>query len=240
MKKPTILIVDDNPHVSKLLTMNLEKEGFSVIHAENGEIGLEMVEREKPDLVISDVIMPKLDGIAMCERIRTKSSSRMVPFMFLTAVDADVTQRRGFRAGADQYVVKSEINREELLVKIQDMLKRASKISEMQAPMHASYNGDLSELSLIEILQLLHINKKTGSLTIQRPHYPAAKIYVDQGEIIRAELGEDLDEKAMFIISVWKRGEFNFVQEKLKDIPRTVKTTTENIIMESFRLQGAT
>lgn len=238
MKKPTILLVDDNPHVSKLLLSNLEKEGFTVLHAENGEVGLETAEREKPDLIISDVLMPKLDGIAMCQHIRTKSSIPMVPFMFLTAVDADVTQKRGFRAGADHYVVKSEINKEELLAKIKDMLRRTDKLNAMKTPSRATFNGDLSELSLIEILQLLHINKKTGTLTIRRPHYPEAKIYVDQGEIIRAELGEDLDEKAMFIVSAWKRGAFDFVQEKIDAVPRTVKTTTDNIIMESFRLQS--
>lgn len=238
MMKPVILIVDDNPHITKSLTLNLEKEGFSVVHADNGETGLELVERAKPDLIISDVLMPKMDGIAMCEQVRTRSSIPMVPFMFLTAIDADVTQKRGFRAGADHYFVKSEINREELVVEVRKMLKRADKITEIDAAPRASFGGSLSELSLIEILQLLHINKKTGTLTIQRPHYPSAKICVDQGEIIRAELGEELDEKAMFILSAWKRGNFNFVQEPVSGIPCTVKTATHDIIMESFRVQS--
>lgn len=133
MKKPVILIVDDNPHITKSLTLNLEKEDFTVIHADNGESGLELANREKPDLIISDVLMPKMDGIAMCEQVRTRSSIPMVPFMFLTAIDADVTQKRGFRAGADHYFVKSEINREELVAEVRKMLKRADKITEIDA-----------------------------------------------------------------------------------------------------------
>jgi DNA-binding response OmpR family regulator len=237
MKPTLILIVDDNPHISKLLAMNLEKEGFSVIHAANGEEGFEKVKKEKPDLVISDVMMPKLDGISLCQKIRTETDVSMVPFMFLTSIDADVTQKRGFRAGADQYLVKSEINREVLLAKVRDMLKHVSKINEIDAPQKGSFNGDLSELSLIEILQLLHINKKSGTLTIRRQYYPEASIHIKDGEIIHAQLGEDLDEKAMFIISVWKRGEFTFTQRDISQESRTIKTPTLNIILESCRLQ---
>ncbi len=236
MKTPVILIADDNPHISKLLTMNLEKEGFQVIHAVNGEEALKKVNTEKPDLVISDVMMPVLDGIALCQKIRTESAVPMVPFMFLTSIDADVTQKRGFRAGADQYLIKSEINRDVLMAKVNEMLKHVKKIREIDVPSRATFTGDLSELSLIEILQLLHINKKTGMLMIRRQYYPEAKIYVLKGEIIHAELGDDRDEKAMFVMSVWKRGEFTFSETDVLGIDRTVSSTTENIILESCRM----
>ncbi len=237
MKQALILIVDDNPHISKLLSMNLEKEGFNVIHAANGEEGFDKAKKERPNLIISDVMMPKLDGISLCQKIRTETDISMVPFMFLTSIDADVTQKRGFRAGADQYLIKSEINREVLLSKVRDMLKHVNKINEIDAPQRGSFSGDLSELSLIEILQLLHINKKSGTLTIRRQYYPEASIVIKTGEIIHAELGDDRDEKAMFIISVWKRGEFTFKQHDITDEPQTVKTSTLNIILESCRLQ---
>ena len=235
---PTILIVDDNPHITKLLVMNLEKEGYHVIHADNGETGLEMVLEQKPDLVIADVMMPKLDGISMCQKIRTESDTPMVPFMFLSGIEAEVTQKRGFRAGADQYLVKSEINKDILLGKVQDLLKRKNRIDEIDAPKKATFTGDLSELSLIEILQLLHIHKKTGTLGIRRPHYPEAKIFVDKGEIIRAELGDDTDERAMFTMSVWKRGTFDYTEALEPNVPRSVKTPTSEIILESFRVQS--
>ncbi len=238
MKKSVILIVDDNPHITKSLTMNLEKEGYTVLHADNGETGLEIADREKPHLIICDVLMPRMDGIAMCEQIRTKSSIPMVPFMFLTAIDADVTQKRGFRAGADQYIVKSSISREELVAKVREMLDRVNKISEIDASPKTSFGGSLSELSLIEILQLLHIHKKTGSLEIERPPYPPARVWVEKGEIIRAELGEELDEKALFIISAWKRGKFTFTQSLISGVPYTVRTSTHDIIMDSFKLQS--
>lgn len=238
MKNPTILVADDNPHISKLLTMNLEKEGFRVIHATNGEEALEKLELEKPDLVISDVMMPKLDGITLCQKIRTESSMPMVPFMFLTSIDANVTQKRGFRAGADQYLIKSEINRDVLLGKVGEMLKHVHKINDIDAPARSTFNGDLSELSLIEILQLLHIHKKTGHLAVRRPYYPEANVYVKDGEVLHAALGEDRDEKALLIMSVWKRGEFVYVQQDVDGVGKTITSTTENIIMESCRMAG--
>lgn len=238
MKSPTILIADDNPHIAKLLTMNLEKEGFHIIHATDGEEALRMVNAEKPDLVISDVMMPRLDGIALCQRIRTESSMPMVPFMFLTSIDADVTQKRGFRAGADHYLIKSEISRDVLVAKVNDMLKHVHKINQIGAPSNSTFTGDLSELSLIEILQLLHIHKKSGRLTIRRPRYPEAVVTVRQGDIVHAELGEETDEKALLVMSVWKRGEFTYEESQVTDVPKTITSTTEDIIMESCRMAG--
>ncbi|MBX7152621.1 response regulator [bacterium] len=234
MKKPLILIVDDNPHISKLITINLEKEGYEVTHAANGEEGLQKLEAAKPDLVISDVMMPKIDGITMCQQIRTQSSLPMIPFMFLTSIDADVTLKRGFRTGADQYLIKSEINRDVLLAKINDMLKHVNKLAQIDASGN-TIQGDLSELSLVEIIQLLHIHKKTGTLTIRRQFYPEATIVADQGEIIHATLGEDLNEKVLQTIAVWKRGEFVFTQSDTDAFPRSIKTSTINLILESCR-----
>lgn len=230
----TILIVDDNPHISKLLTMNLEKEGFRVLHATDGEEGYARVQDDRPDLVISDVMMPRMDGIALCQKIRVESVTPMIPFMFLTSIDSDVTLKRGFRTGADQYLIKSEISRDILMGKINDMLKHCRKIEDISKTPQA-FKGELSELSLVEILQFLHLRKSGGTLTLARPSYPEGTVTLHQGRAVSAMLGTDRDEKALHLMSGWKRGTFSFVDIDMSSVRPTIMTPMAEIILNSCR-----
>ena len=97
-----ILIVDDNEHVLKLLKISLEKANYEVYQAMNGDEGLEKAIEVLPDLIISDVMMPMTDGIEFCWMIRDNSPIPMVPFIFLTSLEDQEMEIRGFRAGAWQ------------------------------------------------------------------------------------------------------------------------------------------
>jgi DNA-binding response OmpR family regulator len=121
-----ILVVDDEPLYQRLLKVNLETEGFDVITASNGETALELVESQKPKLVVLDIMMPKLDGIATCERIRQFSN---VPVIMLTAKGEEKDRVRGFAVGADDYVVKPfSVN--ELVARVHAVLRRAQNQDE--------------------------------------------------------------------------------------------------------------
>lgn len=228
-----ILIVDDNPHISKLLTMNLEKEGFGVLHAADGEEGLQKISSDRPDLVISDVMMPKLDGISMCLKIRTESPTPMIPFMFLTSIDSDVSLKRGFRTGADQYLIKSEISRDMLMSKINEMIRHLKKLKDL-ATEGAAIRGELSELSLIEILQWLHLRQETGVLTLQRPSTPEGTVRLKNGEVLTAAMGEEKNERALHIMSGWKRGSFAFDHAE-ESTPASIRIPTLELILSSCR-----
>jgi len=102
-QKALILVVDDEPHVRKLVRANLESSGYKVLIAADGEEALETVEQEMPDLVILDLMLPKLDGYAVCRRIREFSA---VPVIMLTARSAEVDLIHGFDVGADDYLTK--------------------------------------------------------------------------------------------------------------------------------------
>jgi len=116
-----ILVVDDEPLYQRLLKVNLETDGFEVITAANGELAVELVASQKPQLVILDVMMPKLDGIATCERIRQFSN---VPVIMLTAKGEETDRVRGFSVGADDYVVKP-FSVTELIARVHAVLRRA-------------------------------------------------------------------------------------------------------------------
>ena len=121
-----ILVVDDEPLYQRLLKVNLETEGFEVITASNGETAVELVASQKPQLVVLDIMMPKLDGIATCERIRQFSN---VPVIMLTAKGEENDRVRGFTVGADDYVVKPfSVN--ELVARVHAVLRRAQNQEE--------------------------------------------------------------------------------------------------------------
>jgi DNA-binding response OmpR family regulator len=118
-----ILVVDDEKQYVHLLQVNLQAEGYEVIFAMNGEDALEMVSSKKPDLVILDVMMPRLDGFTTCERIRQFSA---VPVIMLTAKGEEQDRVKGLNVGADDYVVKP-FSATELIARVRAVLRRARK-----------------------------------------------------------------------------------------------------------------
>ena len=116
-----ILVVDDEARYQHLLKVNLEAAGYAVSTASNGEEALELVSTHQPDLVILDVMMPRLDGFSTCERIRMFSS---VPIIILTAKGEEQDRVRGLNVGADDYVVKP-FSATELIARVRAVLRRA-------------------------------------------------------------------------------------------------------------------
>ncbi len=102
----TILLVDDEPDILEFLTYNLEKEGFKVATANDGEEGMNKVKSLSPDMVILDIMMPKLDGVEVCQRLREDTSNEDLLIVFLTARNEDYSQIAGFEVGADDYITK--------------------------------------------------------------------------------------------------------------------------------------
>lgn len=116
-----ILVVDDEASIVTMLAYNLEKEGYDVVTAEDGEVALEKFESEKPDLLLLDIMMPKMDGYEVCRKIREKSN---VPIIMLTARADEVDKVVGLEMGADDYVTKPFGNRE-LIARVKANLRRS-------------------------------------------------------------------------------------------------------------------
>lgn len=118
-----ILVIDDEEDIRTLLQYNLEKEGYQVETAENGDKGLTALISFKPDLVLLDVMMPGMDGIEVCEAIRSKEGFQQTLVCFLTARNEDYSQIAGLEAGADDYVAKP-IRPKVLISRIKALLRR--------------------------------------------------------------------------------------------------------------------
>src|SRR5947209_16619235 len=102
----TILVVDDDPVIQKLLAVNFEMEGYRVITAGDGVEGIDKVRRERPDLVLLDVMMPRMDGIAVVRHLKADASIAAIPVILLSAKAQSTDINGGLDAGADDYVTK--------------------------------------------------------------------------------------------------------------------------------------
>lgn len=118
-----ILIIEDDPAILRLLQRGLTMENYHVDTAADGETGLKLFQERQPDLVVLDLMLPGMDGMEVCQRIRQKSK---VPILILTAKDAIQDRVEGLDAGADDYLVKP-FNLEELLARIRALLRRTEQ-----------------------------------------------------------------------------------------------------------------
>jgi phosphate regulon transcriptional regulator PhoB len=140
MAKGTILVIDDEKDLAELVSYNLRKEGFVVAYAQNGESGLTSAIGNPPDLVLVDLMMPGIDGLEVCRRLRANSRTASVPVIMLTARSEESDRVVGLELGADDYVTKPFSPRE-LAARIKAVLRRASPQS---APSKVIRQGELT------------------------------------------------------------------------------------------------
>lgn len=122
-ESPTVLVVEDEQDIRELLAYNLEREGYTSLQAADGKEGLDMARTRKPDLILLDLMLPKMDGLAVCRELERDAATVHIPIIMLTARGEDVDRILGFELGADDYVVKP-FNIRELLLRIRAILRR--------------------------------------------------------------------------------------------------------------------
>jgi two-component system OmpR family response regulator len=126
----SILVVDDDPHIRQLLVFALGKAGLATLEAGDGEEAVALITAQKPDLVILDINMPRMDGLEVCRRVRATSS---VPILFLSSRDDEIDRVLGIELGADDYVVKPFSPRE-VVARTQAILRRAGSPAPEEKP----------------------------------------------------------------------------------------------------------
>lgn len=125
-EQKTILIVDDEQHIVDILVYNLEKEGYNTLQANDGLTAVDIALSQKPDLILLDIMLPKMDGLAVCKRIRHTLN---VPILMLTAKDEEIDKILGLELGADDYVTKPFSVRE-LMARIKANLRKVEVSAE--------------------------------------------------------------------------------------------------------------
>jgi DNA-binding response OmpR family regulator len=139
MDKGRVLLIEDEDHIADLVRMYLEAERYEVQRARSGEEGLEIFDRMKPKLVLLDLMLPGIDGIEVCRRMRDKTR---IPIVMLTARDTEIDKVLGLEIGADDYVAKPFSPRE-LVARVKAVLRRSDEPPKAEAhdvgPIHVDY-----------------------------------------------------------------------------------------------------
>jgi len=144
--RKTVLVADDEPDVLNLVAMNLQRAGFDILKAADGEQALRMARDEEPDLVILDLMMPALSGLEVAKLLKQSPSTARIPVLMLTAKSDEVDRIVGFELGADDYVTKPFSPRE-LVLRVQSVLRRMDSAPE---------SADALTVGVIEVDRVRH------------------------------------------------------------------------------------
>ena len=197
-----ILVVEDNPTIRLLIKKGLEKEGFEVVDVENGEAALEVIKDRVPELIISDVMMPRMDGFQLVKEIRKKFENPLLPFIFLTVKDEVDDYIKGYELGADDYLTKP-FDMEKLLDKVKRRLKKASILKKIST-------GEVKEASLedLNILDIIELSRAIGRrLEIEvEVEGERGKVVVEKGEVVESKIGDREGKSASSYIMTLKMG----------------------------------
>ncbi len=176
-----ILLVDDEPDILEIVSYNLIEEGYKVFTAENGVEAIKVAEDKKPHLIILDVMMPEMDGIEACEKLRTIPELENTIITFLTARGEDYSQVAGFDAGADDYITKP-IRPKVLVSKVKALLRRLKTSKNND-------EGDILKIGNLSIdkeeYKVIHKNKE---LLLPRKEFELLSLLVSKpGKVFKRE-----------------------------------------------------
>jgi len=237
---PHVLVADDDAWILRMVATVLEKRGYSVETAVDGEDALARALARTPDLLITDVMMPKMDGWSLVRQLRSHAELAMLPVIFLTALSSEDDRIRGFRLGADDYVTKP-FRFEELDLRVAKTLRRAAQsVQDTRDQLAGSgLRGDLSQVGLSSLLVLIEMERKTGLLQLRAPDDgPSAQILVREGKVVHARLDdteEPVDAECVYYLLTWGAGDFEFIACLVEGVDR-VGVSTTHLLMEGARL----
>jgi len=222
-----LLIVDDNESLLLALEHNLRQAGYSVIKACDGREALSAARQQKPDIIVSDVGMPEMDGIEFCRRLREIDEFAETPFVFLTAHGETEEKVLGLRSGGDDYIVKP-FDMEELVARLDGLFEKKKSRRQVQ-----QLSGRLSEISISDVLQFLDLAQKEGTLCVSNDG-KKGEISIKAGLLMGSSYGPDTGEDALVELLQLTDGFFHF---EPKDIPPDgLEQPIGFAVMETMRL----
>jgi DNA-binding response OmpR family regulator len=263
MPAAQILLVDDDPWIVRMVTSVLSKRGHRVYSASDGEQGLRRALELHPDLIISDVMMPKLDGWALLRALRAHPELAQTPVLLLTALSTDEDRIRGLRLGADDYLAKP-FRFEELDLRVASTLRKrrqpdpapGSGKPQPPAPGHAAptsnseghgtlsgVHGSLEQLSLGSLLAMIEMERKSGILVVQRG-IETGRLVCRAGRVLAAELltggllhsggPAERGVEVLFQMLAWHSGRFDFSSGEVH-ADDEIGTQITHLLMEGAR-----
>ncbi len=216
----------------------LEKRGYTVVTASDGEEALARALVDPPDLLITDVMMPRMDGWALVKALRSRPEFTTLPVIFLTALSSDEDRIRGFRMGADDYVPKP-FRFEELDLRVAKTMRRtqAMALEARETILGPSLKGDLSQIGLAALLTMIEMERKTGVLALHELAGGSAQVLVRAGRVVHARLddtSDPVDAECIYYLLRWSAGTFELTACDVEGADR-VQSSTMNLLLEGAR-----
>lgn len=231
--KGKVLIVDDDPIMGTILKTSLNQAGFQTVYFNTGAEALSKALDINPDLIISDIVMPQIDGYELHRRFRKNPKTANIPFVFLSVLKEVDDQLEGLRMGADDYICKPfEIN--DLLIRMEKVMIRAAKARSFRSL--ADFSGNLAHMNLNDIIQIVEMNYKTGELRIlDSGRNLIGAIYFKEGLLINAKKSALDGEYAFFDLMESKEGYFEFYDKAMSE-PEKISESNMSMLLKGSRL----
>jgi DNA-binding response OmpR family regulator len=228
----TILVVDDAPDILALLELRLRRENYKVATAEDGQKALEVVEKVQPDLIISDVMMPNMNGFELLFKLRNDPEFRSIPFIFLTSRKEAPDKAIALGMGADFYVDKP-FNWEELRQHVEKVFSLRNRIQKYEQEKITGLRGNIRDMPISEVLQLLEMGTKTGTLNlISRRGEANVRVLNGQPVFAKIDAYEELSmEQTLLEILAWAQGSFSFSPHEVRE-PSNSKIRLSSVLLK--------
>ncbi|OQY57485.1 MAG: hypothetical protein B6245_16805 [Desulfobacteraceae bacterium 4572_88] len=233
-----VLIVDDEPIIGNLLEVGLSEAGFEAEYFNSTAEALENVNRIRPDIIISDTIMPHMDGYELRRRLRQDPDTATIPFVFLSAKTESPNQLEALRMGADDYVFKP-FKIEYLIDRMRDVIDRSSgkgRSAPPPRPSQADLEDHLAQMNLSEVMQYIGLARKSGELVLHSPRgEEIARAFFLKGNLINARMDVLNGEEAFYGLMGEEEGYFEF-HDRMIDIPRQISDDNMSILFNGIRM----
>jgi DNA-binding response OmpR family regulator len=229
-----ILVADDEPDMRALLASVLRRAGYDVDQAEDGQAAIEAARARRPDLVIADILMPRVDGWQLCYWLRQDPATAGVPIIFLSLRSRAPDRTYGLKLGADDFVAKP-FDPRELVARVQAVLKRTAAAG--VRPVVSGISGSLRDMSLIDIAQVLDLGRKTAAVRVQLSGGSGegiGSLHFEAGSLTHAACGGLVGAPALARLLVLDDGHFEIVLGG-RAPRRTLSGSTQTLLLEALR-----
>jgi CheY-like chemotaxis protein len=231
MAKQHLLLVDGDAKSLRVMEVSLKKAGFQVTTAIHGKDALEKVEISPPDLVLSEVKMPEMDGLELVHLLKSDERFRGIPVVFLTNQKAVESKVKGLELGAEDYLTKP-IYIKEVVTRLRMILQKVEKERAEKKEQKAGFSGGLADMGVVDLIQTFEIGRKTGMMRIEGDRVGC--VYFKEGRAIDAELGRLKGEHAFYRLLNTFEGQFE-VSFAPVDRPERIEMSTQGLLMEGMR-----
>lgn len=233
MSRPRILVVDDEAEMRSMLDAVLRRAGFDVEQAQDGQAAYELARARPPDLVVTDILMPRLDGWQLCRALRTDPATTRVPIIFLSLRNKAPDRIYGLKLGADDFISKPFDTRE-LVARVRVVLKRAAAAA-AEEPADAGITGNLRDMSLVDIVQILDLGRKTAIVRVLGPSgEEAGTLAVERGAMVHAAYRGTTGRAVLPALLGLGDGRFEIVLGA-EPVARTLEGSTQELLLEALR-----